>query len=263
MHLVSAAAVEFLSDTPALRSPNATLIGQALSSGRLPACSWPAPPNPAAAAPCNQQRAKRRRRRCGDARSPAPSAVPARLPPALRSGFSILPAATRTPRARTPRAWAPTARTPIARAHGRGRNRANAGSRCGRPTRDAVRDPGRANSREPDRRPSLRTRTLRPSWPFQSCPPQPVRPEVAPTGTGRRRVSHGSPCRRPARGAGRNPGRANRRKPDHRPSPRIGNRRRSWPFRSCPPQRVRPEHAPTGNPVMVCSRRLAMRPVPA
>ena len=52
MHLVSAAAVEFLSDTPALRSPNATLIGQALSSGRLPACSWPAPPNPAAAAPC-------------------------------------------------------------------------------------------------------------------------------------------------------------------------------------------------------------------
>jgi hypothetical protein len=91
MHLVSAAAVEFLSDTPALRSPNATLIGQALSSGRLPACSWPAPPNPAAAAPCSRavqpaagETAPPEVRRCQEpgairrARAPATSA-PVRL----------------------------------------------------------------------------------------------------------------------------------------------------------------------------------------
>jgi hypothetical protein len=51
MQLVSAAAPEIFSDALALRSPNATLIGQALSPGGLPACPWPASTNPAAPAP--------------------------------------------------------------------------------------------------------------------------------------------------------------------------------------------------------------------
>jgi hypothetical protein len=50
MHLVSAAALEIFTDAPARRSPNATLIGQALSSGGLPACPWRAPTSPAVAA---------------------------------------------------------------------------------------------------------------------------------------------------------------------------------------------------------------------
>ena len=50
MQLASVTALEIFSDALALRSPNAAPIGQALSSGGLPAWPWPAPTNPAAPA---------------------------------------------------------------------------------------------------------------------------------------------------------------------------------------------------------------------
>jgi len=111
MQIVSASAVEMFCDALATRSPNATPTGRRLSTGGLPTCPWPAATNPAATTQRKagaKQQAQRRRRRCGNASSPEPSAIPAHLPPVLRSGFSTRAAATRTPRGCA--RWHPTAR---------------------------------------------------------------------------------------------------------------------------------------------------------
>jgi len=124
------------------------------------------------------------------------------------------------------------------------RRRVSVGSPCGPPARDVVRAPGRANRRKPGHRSPPRRCNARPGPAFRSCPPEPVRPEDAPVGTRRYHVSAGPPCGQPAPAAVRDPGRAHRRKPDHRPSPRTGNRRPVWPLQYRPPQPVRPEDSP-------------------
>ena len=110
--------------------------------------------------------------------------------------------------------------------------------------RHAVRNPRRANYREPGHRSYPRTCDLRPGRPLRFCPPQPVRPEDAPTGT--RQCRLGPASGRSAPDAIGNPAYAEHCGPSHQPSPHTGHRHPIRPLRLFPPQLVRPEDAPTG-----------------